>query len=130
MNTIIYIYSDPIALARTKFAKGTVYNPRKTVLGKRVASLYMKNQFERKKPYSKPLKVEMEFVFKRTKSVKSDDRTFKPVKPDIDNLAKLYLDSGNGILWTDDNIICELNLKKFMCAKDEKPHVKISIQTL
>ncbi len=128
--TIIYIYTDPTPLARTKFSAGKVYNPRKTVLAKRVASLYMQNEFDRKKPYSEPIKVSIEFVFKRTKKDKSKERTWKSVKPDIDNLAKLYLDSGNGILWQDDNIICELNLKKMICGENEKPHVKISIHTL
>jgi Holliday junction resolvase RusA-like endonuclease len=128
--TIIFIYTDPTPLARTKFSAGKVYNPRKTVLAKRVASLYMQNEFDRKKPYSEPIKVSIEFLFKRTKSAKKEERTWKSVKPDIDNLAKLYLDSGNGILWEDDNIICELHLKKMMCAKNEKPHVKITIDTL
>jgi len=128
--TTIYIYTDPQPLARTKFSAGTVYNPRKTILAKRVASLHMQNEFDRKKPYSKPIKVSMEFVFKKTKKDTSKERVWKSVKPDIDNLAKLYLDSGNGILWEDDNIICELHLKKLICADDEKPHIKIVIETL
>lgn len=33
-------------------------------------------------------------------------------KPDIDNLAKFYLDCSNGILWPDDKIINHLYLKK------------------
>ncbi len=128
--TTIKIYTDPVALARTKFANGKVYNPRKTVLAKRVASLYMQNEFDRKKPYFQPIKVCMTFVFKRLKTTKSKERTWKSVKPDIDNLAKLYLDAGNGILWKDDNIICELNLKKFIAGENEKPHVEITIETL
>jgi len=35
------------------------------------------------------------------------------VKPDLSNLCKFYEDCGNGIIWSDDSKIVELNLKKF-----------------
>lgn len=38
-------------------------------------------------------------------------------KPDLDNLAKFYLDCANGILWKDDSQISSLNLKKFYSTK-------------
>lgn len=34
-------------------------------------------------------------------------------KPDVDNLAKLYLDCATGILWQDDCMISSCNIKKF-----------------
>lgn len=36
----------------------------------------------------------------------------KTKKPDLDNLAKYYLDAGNGVLWEDDSQITSLELNK------------------
>lgn len=33
-------------------------------------------------------------------------------RPDIDNLAKLVLDAGNGVLWEDDSQVCHLDVRK------------------
>jgi Holliday junction resolvase RusA-like endonuclease len=38
--------------------------------------------------------------------------SFHQTKPDIDNLAKFYLDCANEILWSDDKKIISLNVKK------------------
>lgn len=47
-------------------------------------------------------------------------------KPDLDNLAKLYLDCGTGILWHDDAEIYYLELVK---SYGEQPCVKIIVNT-
>lgn len=46
------------------------------------------------------------------------------VKPDVDNLAKFYLDCANGILWTDDKQIVSLKSKKYY---SDKPRTVIKI---
>ncbi len=38
-------------------------------------------------------------------------------KPDVDNLAKFYLDAANGILWEDDKSITSLKVSKYYCTK-------------
>jgi Holliday junction resolvase RusA-like endonuclease len=45
-------------------------------------------------------------------------------KPDIDNLTKYILDSGNGLLWPDDRCIVSLSAKKIY---SENPRTEISI---
>lgn len=45
-------------------------------------------------------------------------------KPDLDNLAKFYLDAANGILWHDDKQIISLNLKK---RYSENPRTEITV---
>lgn len=45
-------------------------------------------------------------------------------KPDIDNLAKFYLDCANGVIWNDDRQIISLNLKKIYTNKP-KTTIKI-----
>jgi Holliday junction resolvase RusA-like endonuclease len=41
---------------------------------------------------------------------KKAEKDGKPsmVKPDLDNLLKGLFDAGNGIIWPDDNAVCEL----------------------
>lgn len=47
------------------------------------------------------------------------------VKPDVDNLAKMYLDCGNGIFWHDDKQIISLKiLKKY--SDDPKTIIRIN----
>lgn len=38
---------------------------------------------------------------------------------DIDNLAKAFLDAGNGILWPDDRVIAELHVYRYRVAKGQ-----------
>lgn len=45
-------------------------------------------------------------------------------KPDIDNLAKFYLDAANGILWPDDKQIVSLKILK---SYSEKPRTVIQV---
>lgn len=45
-------------------------------------------------------------------------------KPDLDNLAKLYLDCGSGILWNDDAEISKLTLEK---SYGDQPRTEIHI---
>ena len=35
------------------------------------------------------------------------------IRPDLDNLTKLVLDAGNGILWQDDSMIVSIHAEKF-----------------
>lgn len=39
-------------------------------------------------------------------------RCYKPTRPDVDNIAKFYLDAGNGILWCDDDQVVKLSVTK------------------
>jgi Holliday junction resolvase RusA-like endonuclease len=50
---------------------------------------------------------------------------FHQTKPDVDNLAKFYLDCANGVLWSDDKKIFSLNLKK---KYSDKPRTVMYVQ--
>ena len=52
------------------------------------------------------------------------------VKPDGDNIAKLVLDALNGIAWHDDNAVCELVVRKRICAGTDKGYLQIIIEQL
>jgi len=51
------------------------------------------------------------------------------VKPDLDNIAKVILDSNNKILYKDDSQITELIMKKQYCGCEES-YVKVKIEEI
>jgi Holliday junction resolvase RusA-like endonuclease len=88
----------------------------------------LNSQHNNEAPFERPIAVEAEFYFQRPKSHgKSHKIIYHSNVPDIDNLAKFYLDAlvKCGVL-QDDRIICSLTAKK-MYANDELPHVLLTI---
>jgi Holliday junction resolvase RusA-like endonuclease len=75
-----------------------------------------------------PISVEMYFHLRTPK--KCCQRALKgkpkPTKPDIDNLAKYYLDMLNKLVYEDDRFITGLRCEKIY---SDKPRVEISIST-
>jgi len=49
------------------------------------------------------------------------------VKPDIDNLIKSALDACNGIVWADDNLICDLSIRK---EYDVRPRLELKVSVI
>lgn len=82
-------------------------------------------------PLDGPLRVDIEFVFPRTKSQTWKTRPMPRIphakKPDRDNLDKAVLDALNGLLWVDDAQVCDGRLTKWIAAGDEQPHVAITV---
>ncbi len=83
------------------------------------------------KPLDVPLEVRFHFVFPRPKNMmwknKEQIAAPKATKPDFDNLAKSTCDALNGILWTDDALICKATIIKTIASGTETPHVYISV---
>ena len=71
-------------------------------------------------PAKVPVKVKLTYVFPRPQLLKTkkSEPGFIPhtVKPDIDNLDKLYLDCLSGIAFNDDNQICRIESTKVFAA--------------
>ena len=80
---------------------------------------------------TEPVIVDFVFVMPRPKRLdgktKPQGRVPHGSKPDKDNLAKSVFDSLNGILWRDDSLIYDGRLAKFYAAKNENPHVELTI---
>jgi Holliday junction resolvase RusA-like endonuclease len=128
---ILYIVGNPIALKRPRFTRfGHTYDSQKAE--KQAVIMQMKTQKICFYPIE-PLKIIMDFCFKRPKSHyytgKNSDKlkTTAPVfvgKPDIDNLIKFYLDCMNGLVFKDDSQVIKIAARK---QYTENPYVMIEI---
>lgn len=135
----IEIHQEPVAKGRPRFrVMGkyvTAYTPAKTKNTERLVIEEIKNQFK-EEPYECPLAVWITFYFVIPKSYTKkkrkeiQDRNYIHIsKPDCDNLAKLYLDAMNGIVYHDDAQIQQLHLRKFY-SETEQGSVHIQIERL
>jgi len=66
-----------------------------------------------------PIKLTLDFVLKRPKSVPVKKRKYPTVKPDLSNMIKLVEDACNGILYDDDKQIVNLVSTKRYGGDDE-----------
>jgi len=134
----------PVAQPRVKATiRGNhagVYTPTKTSTGRsngvaefKAAIRKAASEFEGSLPTG-PLRVDAVFVFPRQKNriwkSKPMPRYRMVTKPDRDNLDKGLLDSLKGILWIDDNQVCDGRIQKWHAAGDEKPHVLVTVTKL
>ena len=85
-------------------------------------------------PAGVPVALSLVSVHKRPQRLmrKKDpaERLYKPTKPDADNVAKIVLDSLNGLVWTDDAQVCELSVSQFYAAKGEESKVELEVWRL
>lgn len=105
-----------------------VIDPAKSRSWKGVASYYLmmaRRAAGLASPYDVPLRVEIDAYFKRPKSMKPGPATFRPSRPDADNVAKAVLDAGLSVAWTDDAIVVELLIRKWFAATGDVPRVEV-----
>ena len=125
----------PMPMGRPRFNRGTgrTYTPSKTAKAlaqiKHIVSAQMETTKTVQIPEKIPVFVQLIFVHNRPKShKKTTDRSPKTTKPDIDNLAKSYLDGMvKGGLLADDNQVTLLQCEDLYGATNEAPHVIISV---
>lgn len=83
-------------------------------------------------PMDSAVAVDLLFVMPRPGSItwKTKPMPRRPhvAKPDIDNLAKSFLDACNGLLWTDDAKISDMRLRKVIAAGQELPHIEAIVR--
>ena len=84
-------------------------------------------------PYIGPLVVDFTFILPRPQrlNTKSHHQGRIPCdkRPDRDNLIKGTQDAIKGF-WKDDAQICDGRIGKYYAARDEKPHIEVTISTL
>lgn len=124
------IPGEPIPLKRHRTSKGKIYDPSKEA--KRNFAWLVKQRSVGLFPHAEAIKVEIEYHMPIPKSYSKIARlkaigTPHIKKPDLTNLAKFTEDALNHILWKDDSIIAELNVKKIYA---EEPKTCIYIEKI
>jgi Holliday junction resolvase RusA-like endonuclease len=126
---------QPVAMGRPRFNRmtGRTYLPQKTKETLQQISHLVKHQMLKNNvqpiPKKTPIFVSLVFVHRRPKSHKKTvERSPKTTKPDIDNIAKTYLDgmTRSGLMY-DDNQVTLLQCEDLYGATDEAPHVIINV---
>lgn len=128
---VLEIPGRPMGKQRPKFGKGFAYTPKKTVEYEN----YVRLVFQRK--YGQPnltgqIKANIKVYFDipksvcKTKKEKMKANIIRPAKkPDCDNIAKIILDSLNGIAYEDDKQVISLTVEKYY---GDTPGVCLSLQ--
>lgn len=132
MKAFIVIEGEPQGKARPRFSRrsGAVYTPTKTMnYEKVIKKLCMAANVSFSE--EKVLQAEIIAYFaipssaskkKRAAMLSGDIRPNK--KPDLDNIAKVVLDSANGVLYSDDKQIVHLVVDKFY---SENPRIELTV---
>lgn len=131
----ITIPGEPIGKGRPKFSRaaGRAYTPAKTVN----AEAFVKSEAVRQVGQvclEGPLKLRLVAVCsvpaswsKKKQAAALAGEVLPTGKPDLDNIAKLYADALNGILWRDDSQIVGMELRK---VYGEHPQTLLVVETL
>jgi Holliday junction resolvase RusA-like endonuclease len=123
----IIIPGTPKSQKRHRTSRGRRYDPSATDKKNIQKSLLTHRN---KKLIDYPVSVEIVAYYPFLKSWSKKTRAMaegglKITKPDVDNISKLYLDSMNGMIWTDDNLVTDLIVRK---RYSQEPCVVIDIE--
>mgnify|MGYP001201452140 CR=1 FL=1 len=128
------INGAPIAASRARITKRGAYLPKKYQQGKEAVVAIIRAELAKQgitEPYHGPVSVSLTFIHSRPKRFPKGQtgRILKCTRPDIDNLAKTYLDASTEAgLWNDDNQVCSLILTDMYADLNEEAHVQMSIR--
>jgi Holliday junction resolvase len=116
---------------------GMVYTPKDTVNYENLIKICYKEAVDAQlfdNLYNEPIKVNIKVYYeipksttKKKKALMLLDKLYPTKKPDNDNIAKVILDSLNGIAYKDDAQVVELIINKFF-TKNEKPYVVVTLE--
>lgn len=121
-NYFFKIKGEPVAKGRPRFVvRGKfvqTYTPAKTKDAEKAIIAQLKEQYN-KAPLDGPCGIKLKFMFSVPKSYSKKRREeierlnmTHTIKPDCDNIAKLCLDSMNGLIFEDDCQITDLYIHK------------------
>lgn len=122
----------PRATGRGRFIR--VYDPPKTAKFKRELKQLAMLEMQGRTKYEKAISVTIRFYRKVQKSISKKEHVRRTkgnvrpiVKPDLDNYVKSTLDALNGVIWTDDATIVELNTSKWYA---DDPRIEIEVKEI
>ena len=114
------ILGKPVAKARPRITRqGFAYTPQKTVNYENLVRYTFQSEFPNHKPLEGYIEASITAIFdipssyskKKTKELLETHNNYNH-KPDCDNLAKIILDSLNGIAYKDDSQVTILHINK------------------
>lgn len=114
------ILGKPVAKARPRITRqGFTYTPQKTVNYENLVRYTFQSEFPNHKPFEGYIEASITAIFdipksyskKKTKELLETHNNYNH-KPDCDNLAKIILDSLNGIAYKDDAQVTILHINK------------------
>lgn len=122
----------PRATGRGKFIR--MYDPPKTAKFKRELKQLAMLEMQDKNKFDSAISVTIRFFRKVQKSISRKEHARRTqghvrpiVKPDLDNYIKSTLDALNGVIWTDDATIVELNTSKWYA---DDPRIEIEVKEI
>lgn len=122
----------PRATGRGRFIR--VYDPPKTAKFKRELKQLAVDKMQGKDKFDSAISVTIRFFRKVQKSISRKEHARRTqghvrpiVKPDLDNYIKSTLDALNGVIWTDDATIVELNTSKWYA---DDPRIEIEVKEI
>jgi Holliday junction resolvase RusA-like endonuclease len=118
MQITFEIPGEPMGKQRPKFGKGFTYTPEKTVNYETLVKMEYHNQVGKMLDGEIKATINAFYAIPKSASKKKSDlmciRAIRPTKkPDMDNIAKIVLDSLNGIAYKDDSQVVDLVVRKY-----------------
>lgn len=132
MPTIEFVVPGvPVPKGRPRLGKNSVYTPAKTKLYERAVGYYAREAMKGVQIATGAVSVAMRFYmpvpasYSGVKRLKALSGELRPMgRVDVDNCIKSCLDGKNGIVYVDDNQVCDIIASKFY---GELPHAAIKV---
>lgn len=132
-----FVPGQPRGKERPRHTKtGITYTPKKTKNYEELVRYCFRNKYDNVVPIAEKIPVAAFLIayYKQPKNLSRakkalifDSNIFPVVKPDCDNIAKIILDSLNGIAYKDDNQVVKLCVDKRYAVDEDGVGVKIII---
>lgn len=140
LNVIAFEVPGPIrGKARPRVTRaGITYTPKETAQYENLVKLCFREAAEAENVdlFEQPVRAQLEVYYeipksttKRRQGAMLADQLYPTKKPDADNVAKIVLDSLNGIAYKDDSQVVELTVNKFY-SKRGQPYVFVRLSPM
>jgi Holliday junction resolvase RusA-like endonuclease len=119
--TFVVIFSvegNPVGKQRPRFSRGHTYTPTKTLVYENAIKAKAMSAMGSSEPLETPVAVYLHInhaipaSYSKKRREACLNRFERPKKPDLDNVAKAYLDAMNGIIYKDDVQVAYLSATK------------------
>ena len=115
---IFSVEGDPVGKQRPRFSRGRTYTPKKTVDYETIIASKASQAMGSSEPLQTPVAIFIwiSHAIPASYSKKRKEACLNgldwPKKPDLDNVAKVFLDAMNGIVYKDDVQVVKLRVSK------------------